>query len=203
MSYLTELMKRRIQIGLQRKAVTSCSAWAMTYRIMGTPYPGKWTFTHHPWLKEMHDSESEMIVGQKAAQLGYTEFALNLAFYYIDIKATDVLYVLPSKTPDASDFSASRFDGALELSQHLTDLFSDVKNVGHKRAGAVNMYVRGSKSRPGLKSIPVGLVILDEVDEFEQKNIPLAMERLSGQVERKIAMLSTPTIEERGINFLL
>lgn len=197
---LSNMIRQRIQSGLRRKAVTSCSTWAQTYRVMGVPYPGLWTFRHHPWLREMHDFESDRMIGQKSAQMGYTETALNLAFYYIDVKAIDVLYVLPSKTPDASDFSASRFDGALDLSLHLEDLFSDVKNVGHKRAGSTNMYVRGSKSRSGLKSIPVGLVILDEVDEFDQDNIPLAMERLSGQVERKTAMLSTPTIDDRGIN---
>lgn len=197
---LTDLIRQRIQSGLKRKSVTTCSSWAETYRIMGTPFPGFWTFKHHPWLKEMHDFENERMIGQKSAQMGYTETALNLAFYYIDIRTVDVLYVLPSKTPDASDFSASRFDGALDLSKHLENLFSDVKNVGHKRAGSTNLYVRGSKSRAGLKSIPVGLVILDEVDEFDQDNIPLAMERLSGQVDRKIAMLSTPTIDDRGIN---
>ncbi len=167
---------------------------------MGKPYPGPWTFKYHPWLREMHDTTAELHVGQKSAQMGFTEWALNVTFYNVDVKGADCLYVLPAKTPDASDFSAARFDPALELSPRLSDLFSDVKNIGHKRAGSANLYIRGSRSRPGLKSIPTGLIILDEVDEMTQENIPLAMERAAGQVEKMVLALSTPTIPEFGIN---
>ncbi len=194
-------MAERIAAGLKRRSVTTCSRWAENYRIMGgSSFPGPWTFLHHPWLREMHDSEAELNVGQKAAQLGYTETILNIAFFNIDIKHTDVLYVLPAKTPDASDFSAARFDPALELSVHLSRIFSDVKNVGHKRAGSTNLYIRGSRSRAGLKSVPTGLIILDEVDEFTQENIPLAFERAAGQLQKQVWMVSTATIDNYGIN---
>jgi len=161
---LVALLRERIVSGLQRKAVTTSSRWALKYRIMGQPFPGPWTFNHHPWLKDMHDSQAEIIIGQKAAQMGYTEVALNKVFKAIDIDGISVLYVLPASTPDASDFSTARFDPALEMSEHLRSMFTDVKNIGHKRAGNANLYIRGSRSRSQLKSIPVGLVIVDEKD---------------------------------------
>ena len=148
----------------------------------------------------MHESNAAINVGQKAAQMGFTETVLNVVFFYIDIFSIDCLYVLPSKTPDASDFSAARFDPALELSNHLQKLFSDVKNVGHKRAGNTNLYIRGAKSRSGLKSIPVGVLILDEKDEMNQDNIPLARERQSGYDIQRTWEISTPTIDNFGIN---
>jgi len=202
MHSLAELIAERVAAGLKRKSLTTCSRWAQACRVMGKPFPGPWSFRHHPWLREMHDSTAEMNVGMKSAQMGFTEWALNEAFFHIDVKSVDCLYVLPAKTPDASDFSAARFDAALELSPHLAKLFSDVKNIGHKRAGTTNMYVRGSKSRSGLKSIPVGLIILDEVDEMEQDNVPLALERASGQLERMVLAISTPTIPKVGIHKL-
>jgi len=168
---------------------------------MGHPYPGLWTFEHHPWLRDMHDSKASLNVGQKAAQCGYTEWALNKSFFFIDVKRMDVLYVLPNTRPDAADFSSSRFDKALELSEHLKTLFSDVQNVGHKRAGSSNLFIRGSNSRSGLMSIPVSLLVLDELDEMAQENISIAQERLSGQIERHQLMLSTPTIPDYGINY--
>lgn len=197
---LEKLIVERIKAGLQRRSLVTCSRWAEACRVMAGGFPGPWRFKNHPWLREMHDSTAELNVGQKSAQMGYTEWALNTAFFSIDVKSRDVLYVLPAKTPDASDFSAARFDPALELSEHLTKLFSDVKNVGHKRAGTTNLYIRGSKSRAGLKSIPVGLIILDEVDEMDQDNIPLAMERAAGQREKQTLMISTPTVAGFGIN---
>lgn len=197
---LLKLLHSRIGTGLLRQSITSPSAWAEKYRIMGAPFPGPWSFKHHPWSREIHDSKAELIVGQKAAQVAFTETALNKAFCAIDLFGQSVLYILPSTTPDASDFSTSRFDPALELSPHLTNLFSDVKNIGHKRAGSANLFIRGSRSRAQLKSLPVSMIIMDEIDEFTQENIPLAFERMSGQTERQVFMLSTPTIEGRGIN---
>lgn len=200
MHTLEELLKERISSGLKRKTVTSCSIWAESYRIMGQPFPGAFNFKHHPWSREMHDCKSELMIGQKAAQMAYTETALNIVFYSIDVYGISCLYILPANTPDASDFSTSRFDPALELSPHLEHLFSDVKNIGHKRAGSANLYIRGSRSRSQLKSIPVGRIIGDEIDEMNQDNIPLALERTSGQQEKQVFFLSTPTIDNFGIN---
>lgn len=148
----------------------------------------------------MHDSKAAFNVGQKAAQLGYSETVLNITFYKIDIERTDCLYALPTKTPDASEFSSARFDAALQLSPHLNDLFSDVKNVGHKRAGSANLYVCGSNSRSAFKSKPVSFMVFDEVDEMNQENITLAEERTSGQPSSNIWKISTPTVPDFGIN---
>jgi len=199
---LKTVMANRIASGLKRKTITTCSKWAESYRVMGQPFPGLWRFDHHPWAIDMHDCNSEMMVGQKAAQMAYTETALNKTFFAIDVKGLSVMYVLPASKPDASDFSTSRFDPALELSTHLADMFSNVKNVGHKRAGSANLFIRGSRSRSQLKSVPVAKIIFDEVDEMVQENIPLAFERASGQSEDDIQnfLLSTPTIDKYGIN---
>lgn len=201
MNQLKTLLAQRINSGLSRKAITKPSSWACKYRFMGHPYPGLWSFDHHPWTKDMHDSDADINVGQKAAQTGYTEWALNVAFHFMDIKRMDVLYVLPNTRPDAADFSSSRFDKALELSQHLKQMFSDTQNIGHKRAGSTNLFIRGSNSRSGLMSLPVSLLILDELNEMDQENLPLAFERLMGQVVRKQLMLSTPTIPDFGISY--
>lgn len=200
MHQLASLLSERLTSGLRRRSIISPAKWACAYRVMGKPYAGPWTFNRHPWLEGMHNSKAEINVGQKAAQMGFTETVLNISFFYIDMHGTDVLYVLPSKTPDASDFSAARFDAALELSTHLRGLFSNVKNVGHKRAGNTNFYLRGAKSRSGLKSIPVGVIILDEKDEMNQDNIPLARERQSGYDINLTWEISTPTVDGKGIN---
>lgn len=200
MHKLAELLTNSISSGLSRKAITSCSKWAEKYRVMGQPRPGPWSFTWHPWLREMHDSKAEVNIGQKGAQLGFTEWALNMTFYAIDILRLDCLYVLPAQTPDAHDFSSARFGPALEMSPYLGNLFTDVNNIGHKRAGTCNLYVRGARSESGLKSIPTGMVVLDELDEMEKRSIQLAMERAAGQQLRRILMISTPTFPKKGIN---
>lgn len=196
-----QLFAQTISDGFRRKSLVSCSRWAERCRVMGKPYPGPFSFKHYPWSREMHDCDADKWVGQKAAQVGFTEVALDRVFFTLDIKRVDCLYVLPSTTPDATDFSSGRFNPALELSPYLSNLFSDVQNVGHKRAGSTNLYVRGSRSRSGLKSIPVGLIVLDELDEMTQENLSLVSERQAGQLDRQEINISTPTTANRGINF--
>lgn len=197
------LLAETISQGLVRGTLTRASRWASQFYVMpANPVmkQGPLNFKYYPWEKDMLDSNAPLNVGQKAAQMGYSNVVLGRTFYEIDVKGTNCLYVLPAKTPDASDFSSSRFDPALELSPHLANLFSDVKNVGHKRAGSANLFIRGSRSRSGLKSIPAGLIILDELEEMTQENIPLALERASGQFEKFVWMISTPWIDNKGIN---
>lgn len=166
---------------------------------MGKPYPGQWSFDHHPWLKAMHDSTAELNVGQKGAQVGYTELLLNWTFFNIDIHGESVLYILPTDD-NAGDFSSSRFDAALDLSPHLENLFSDVKNTKHKRAGGANLFIRGSRSKNKLISVPVSRVAVDEMDKMVIEHIPLIWERMSGQLNKQAWLISTPTVDGVGIN---
>jgi hypothetical protein len=170
--------------------------------------PGPWSFKKYPWLLEMHNAcdmrnnnyRWEKIIGKKGAQLGYTEWALNVVLKMIDMDNKSVLYVLPATNPDASDFSTSRFDPALELSPHLARMFSDVQNVMHKRAGAANLFIRGSRSRSQMKSLPVDLIVFDELDEMVLKNVTLAWERMSGRSNKLGLYISTPTHDDIGID---
>jgi len=195
----TEIQKL-IANGLTRQAVDTCTDWARKYRVMGKPIAGPWGSKYHPWSVGMQDSTAPVNVGMKSAQAAYTESLLNIALFNIDVRRNDVLYVLPNKTPDASDFSSARFDTAIELSPHLSELFTRTKNIGHKKAGSANLYIRGSKSKSGLISIPVAVLCIDEFDRMDQHAIALAVERLSGQFEKLIWEISTPTIPHFGIH---
>jgi hypothetical protein len=137
----------------------------------------------------------------KAAQMGMTEIAINRAFFTIDVLKKDVLYVLPTAI-NASDFAKSRFNTALMYSDYLSGLFTDTNTVGLKQAGGVNLYIRGSRGDSNLKSIPVAVLILDELDEMNEKQIWLALERLSGHKEKSVWSISTPTVPKKGIHKL-
>jgi len=149
----------------------------------------------------MHDSQASYNFAMKSAQMGITEVGINRAFYVLDQLKRDVLYVLPTKI-NASDFSQARFGVALEHSPYLKSLFSGADNIGLKRTGVNNLYIRGSRGDSNLKSIPVSELILDEVDEMDQKQIWLALTRLDGQLRKMVWAISTPTIPNYGIHKL-
>lgn len=184
------------------KQATVCLAdkWTEQYRVMGEPFPGPWTFKYHPWLRDMIRSDANENVGQKAAQMGFTEAVLNRALFVVVQKKRDVLYILPAKTPDATDFSSGRFDPALEMSETLNDAFTSTKNVGLKRAGMNCLYVRGSRADNHIKSIPCSLIVLDEVEEMTDRAVSLAYQRKMGQNIFQIWLVSTPTVPNCGIN---
>lgn len=188
---------------LVRKSSTSASRWAENYIVMGMPVPGPLRFTRFPWSREMHDQDSDW-VGKKAAQMAYTAAALNRSLYMMDVRGISVLYMLPKRSPDATDFSRTKFDTLLENSEHLNRMFSKVRNVGHKQAGSADFFLRGSRSRSGAKSISVGVKVFDEFDEMSQRNVTLAMERSAGYdlKDTQTIYISTPTLPGFGIDLL-
>jgi Phage terminase large subunit (GpA) len=184
--------------GLNLASISNCADWAEKFRVMGQPFPGPFGFDHHPWLYEVHTSTFDEDVSKKAAQTGFTEWAINLALYSI-WRGYSTLYVLPTSS-DASEFSAGRFDPALALSPQLASIFTDVNNVHMKQTINATLYVRGSKSKAKLKSIPTAVIVLDEVDEMDEAAVKLSESRQAGQLYTKNAKLSTPTVPGFGID---
>lgn len=168
---------------------------------MGGDFAGNYSAKYHPWVRAMHDSTAGFNTAMKAAQTGVTEVGINRAFYVIDQLKRDVLYVLPTSLT-ASDFSKARFTGALKNSLYLNSIFTDTNTVNLKQAGSNNLYIRGSRGDSNLVSIPVSELILDEVDRMDQKQVWLALERLSGQLRKCVWAISTPTVPNFGIHKL-
>jgi len=193
--------KNLIAEGLKDGTLTSCSRWSNRRRIMTGDFAGNYSWKYHPWVKEMHDSPAAVNVAMKGAQLGVTEVAINRCFYTLDVLRRDVLYVLPNQKV-ASDFSKGRFNTALRLSPYLNSIFTDTNAIEIKQAGTNTLYIRGSRGEGNLVSIPVSCLILDEVDRMSHKEVELALIRLTGQLNRLVWALSTPTIPDKGVHKL-
>lgn len=194
-------LRESIAEGLKSRTLDQCSRWASYRRIMGGDFAGPYGYKYHPWVRDIHDSQADFNTAMKAAQMGITEVAINIAFYMIDVRKKDVLYVLPTEK-NAGDFAKGRFNVALLYSKYLKDIFTDTNTIALKQAGGVNLYIRGSRGDSNLKGIPVSTLILDELDEMDQKQIWLALERLSGQLEKSVWAISTPTVPKYGIHKL-
>ena len=201
MHQLQSVFSNQIKMGLERKSATSPARWAELYRVMSGEVPGPWKFDKFPWLREMHNSKAPINIGKKAAQVGFTEAVLNITFCRMDILGQDCLYILPTSKPAAFNFSTSRVDSAIELSPHLTNLFSNIKNIQHKKAGSANLFIRGCRSRTDLKSDPISLLVFDELDEMNEDLVSLGELRCSGQEDYQIWKISTPIAPNKKIDF--
>jgi hypothetical protein len=199
---MLQALAEKIIDGVNRKSASSCSRWAELYRKINDPKTKELknlSHRYHPWTKELRDCLQSWC-SPKAAQMGITEVGLDVALFNIDVRHKSVVYFLPKRTPDATDFSKDRFNTAIDMSEHLKALFDDVNNVGLKRAGTASLYIRGTWTKSAVKSIPAPLVIFDEYDEMKMSNIKQAEMRTSGQFEKQIIKYSTPTAPKRGID---
>jgi len=171
--------------------------WVENIILDGKPF----TYDRHEYLiepyQDTHPDQSEL----KATQMGLTSKAMLRVMYgarYGNYRG--ILYLFPSKS-DVTDFSKGRIDPLIDenpdtIGAWLKD--TDASNI--KRIWNAFLYLRGMKSRVGLKSIPVDFIIMDELDEAPQNAVDMAMERMAHSEFKEILKLSNPTLPDYGID---
>lgn len=139
----------------------------------------------------------------KSGQCGISAAAVSLTLYAGAEWQANVLYVLPGQA-DGYDFSDSRVKPAIEGSPYLAWRFGDgTHNKGLKRIGHAWLYFRGSVSEKKALSIPADILILDEYDRLDQRNIPAFTKRLGSPKSLKLQRrFSNPSLPEMGIHSL-
>jgi len=167
-------------------------------------------FADYPWQKAILDDPAPRLLIMKAAQLGLSLSMTVLVLWAMDELKVNALYLLPT-AGDVRDYSSFRFDALLQSSPYMRAMFhgkDSVSNLTHKKAGAVNLFCRGARSRTQLKTIPPGILVLDEYDEMGEikdtrqgvvSAIEMARERLSGHKDKIERDLSTPSVAGYGI----
>jgi hypothetical protein len=137
----------------------------------------------------------------KGSQIGATESVLNYCFFSLVESQKDIFYMLPTDA-DCEDFSSARFNTIVNYNEEIARNF-DSDNVHHKKYKAANIYIRGannsSKNKSKIKSVPVKILVEDELDEISEDSQLQVEERLSGSLEKQIIRVSTPTLADRGI----
>ncbi|MFZ0927791.1 MAG: phage terminase large subunit family protein [Syntrophobacteraceae bacterium] len=177
----------------------SLGRWALNTPIIldGRPF----SFHKHEYLMTPYADNHPHMVEIKAAQMGLTTKAMLRAMYgarYRDFRG--ILYLFPSRT-DVTEFAKGRIDPLIEdnpdtLGQWLQQ--TDSANI--KQVWNCFLYLRGMRSRVGLKSIPVDFLVFDEMDEASQAAVDMAMERMSHSEFREVLKLSNPTLPDYGID---
>lgn len=164
-------------------------------------------FTNHSYLKAIYADHAKYIIIAKSTQCGVTEY-LILRSICKAIQGKSIFYVLPTyqlvtrfvrnridKTINNTDYYLRLEKAAKEIDEHRRSESMTLKDIGN---GAI-AYV-GSNSTAGFTEFPADEVIIDELDECDQKNIEMAWERLSHSDERTQIKVANPTIEGFGIN---
>lgn len=171
--------------------------------------PGRWRTNRTPYLKEPMDRFTdpliEKIVLCFGAQLGKTETELNMIGYALDQTASPTMMVYPTDTI-AKFASDKRVQPMIKSIKSISDKFDENSKLLELDFNNGNyMVLVGANSPSGLSSRSIKYLFFDEIDKYpafagkEADPIKLATERTKTFVDKKIVMVSTPTVESGNI----
>lgn len=203
--------------GLKPRSKMTGSQWADHYRIIpaGTsPEPGEWRTSRTPYLREplnaATDKRTEIVVFCASSQVGKSEALLNILGYYADQEPAPQLMLQPT-VEMAEAFSKERIDPMFRFSPGLSGKLEegqDGRGTSRKSSTTIRMkhypggYLAlvGANSPAGLASRPIRVLLCDEVDRYgvtkEGDPLKLAIQRTQNFANRKIIIVSTPTIKD-------
>ncbi len=186
--------------------------WADLYRKISpeaSAEPGKWITDRAPYQRGMMDAISderyERIIMMTSAQIGKTEIILNTLGYYIDKEPSPILLINPTLEMGES-FSKDRLAPMIRDTECLRGKIKDPRTrdsgntLLHKKFPGGHITIAGANSPAGLASRPIRILLCDEVDRYpfsagtEGDPLSLAMKRTANFWNRKIVIVSTPTI---------
>lgn len=200
--------------GLALDPKLSVDEWANRHRVLSSvaaSEPGQWATARTPYLKEIMDvlstsDRTERIVFQKGAQLGGTEAGLNWLGYIVHHAPGPMLMVQPT-VETAKRVSKQRVDSLIEACPVLVERIKSPRardsgnTVLMKEFPGGVLIMTGANSAVGLRSMPVRFLFLDEVDGYpgdaggEGDPVALAVQRAATFLNRKVLMVSTPTVK--------
>ncbi len=187
------------------------SEWADNFRVLTSvsAEPGRWRTNRTPYLKEPMDRFTdpliEKIVLCFGAQLGKTETELNMIGYALDQTSFPTMMVYPTDTI-AKFASDKRVQPMIKSVKSINDKFDENSKLLELDFNNGNyMVLVGANSPSSLSSRSIKYLFFDEIDKYpafagkEADPIKLATERTKTFVDKKIVMVSTPTIESGNI----
>jgi hypothetical protein len=179
----------------RRASSEPLALWAeRRIRLEGKPF----SFEGHEYLRAVYDDTASHLVLSKASQVGGTTWAI-LRSLHACLSGLNVGYYFPTKT-DVLEFSKSRVTPLVTDNPFLQKELRDTDTAGLKRIGEAHLYLRGMQSSIGMKSIPLDMLVFDELDEATPDAKSLAKERLSHSDYRRLIELSNPSLPGYGID---
>jgi phage terminase large subunit GpA-like protein len=148
----------------------------------------------------------ESIVYLKPTQVGGTEFINNVVGYYIDQEPCRILYAQQT-LETAEDYSKEILMPMIRDTPCLRGKVHEIRSrdqnstILRKRFAGGSLKLVGANSPRGFRMTPQRVVIGDDVDGFEANAgdegspIALMIRRTSTYPDRKIILVSSPTVE--------
>lgn len=189
------------------------SQWADARRRLSpeaSAEPGRWDTRRAEYQREIMDAVSDptihTVVVMSSGQVGKTEIELNGLGYFIDQDPAPILFLQPTVEMGEA-FSKDRLAPMLRDTPALQGKVKDARSRDsgnttlHKQFPGGHVTIAGANSPASLASRPIRVLFCDEVDRYpasagtEGDPVALATKRTTTFWNRKVVMVSTPTVK--------
>jgi phage terminase large subunit GpA-like protein len=188
------------------------SEWADEFRVLSpeaSSEPGKWSTARvepsRGIMDAFADPDIEIITAMVAAQTVKTEVINNVTGFHVHLDPCPMLILQPTLQM-AEAYSKDRLAPMLRDSPVLANKIGhnardSEDTILHKKYVGGHITMAGANSPASLASRPIRILLCDEVDRYEASAgkegdpVSLAIERTTTFWNRKIALVSTPTIK--------
>lgn len=214
MGKMAQALRTSVETVFDTEKVEWVNLLEWTIRHRSELIPDRFFDLHeHRYLEQIYLDDSQEMVLFKAGQMGISEYLVSFALHACDIRKATTLYVFPTDG-NVSDFSAARLGPAIEASDYLKSIVIDnTGKAGRRGSDKVTLkrirnrflYFRGAQVKPDgnaaqLKSVDGDVLILDELDEMDQRAPDIARKRLGHSRIAMVRIASTPTYHGMGIH---
>lgn len=214
---MSNIYRKAFINGLQPPPNISISEWSDKYRILSRTEgseSGKWKTSRTPYLEEpMNElsphSDYQKVVFMKGVQIGGTSIGLNFLAYCIHADPASFMFVEPT-VDIAKKISKQRINGMIQEMPVLKERIKEDRSRQTSNTlflkdfdGGI-LVLSGANSAASLRSMPIRFLILDEIDAYpadldgEGSAVELAIKRTETFHNKKILLISTPTIKDES-----
>ncbi len=165
-------------------------------------------FHHYEYTRAMLMDKAQHIVLKKSTQGAATEVCLCKEFAWMD-RGLKIIHVLPDENIK-SRFVRNRFDQSIAHTPYYRQRLKseETRQFGIRNSFSVNLKhwskgvisIIGSHAIAGFGEFPADVKVIDEYNNCEMANLPMAQERLSNSDYRIELDISQPTIQGVGIS---
>lgn len=203
----------------KKDILPTVSEWAEANRYLSrkvTKKPGNFSFDYMPYTREIADcfsrtSRVRSVAVMKGVQLGFTTSIYDNAIgYHIAENPSGIMLVSSSKSL-LKDYKKVKIDQLIDDSGLRGRIVADTGNKNSRRQGDTSTLIEfiggflrivGAKSADDLKSFPIKILLLDELDAYPDKlpdegdPVELAVSRAdSFGKDKRIGYISTPLLK--------
>ena len=193
----------QLEHSLKQNEKLSNSEWICKYTKIFDKFSGSFvpfSFKNHEYQLDMVNADVRKVNIMKGCQIGATEIFVRLALALTANMNLTVILTQPDFKMSAG-FSKSRINPVIESSPELKALVKDSNSVDLKNIGNGFLHVKYTKGAEShALSVPADVIISDEVDQSDQKNLSLFQSRLEHSKLQWTRNFGTPTVPGYGIS---